>query len=63
MDNLKQLDPLAVLERGYALVTDSNAQALRNSSQTHRGAQLHIQLARGQLDVQVTEVVAPGEAD
>lgn len=63
MDNLKQLDPLAVLDRGYALVTDGNAQALRNSSQTHSGAQLHIQLARGQLRAQVTEVVAPGEAD
>jgi exonuclease VII large subunit len=54
---------LAVLDRGYALVTDGNAQALRNSSQTHSGAQLHIQLARGQLRAQVTEVVAPGEAD
>lgn len=63
MDNLKQLDPLAVLDRGYALVTDGNAQALRSSSQTHSGAQLHIQLARGQLRAQVTEVVAPGEAD
>ena len=66
-DNLKQLDPLAVLGRGYALVTDARGQALRDSGQTHVGADLQIRLARGQIRAAVKalapEVVAPGKAD
>ncbi|MFV0371736.1 MAG: exodeoxyribonuclease VII large subunit [Azonexus sp.] len=66
-DNLKQLDPLAVLGRGYALVTDTRGQALRDSGQTHVGADLQIRLAHGQIRAAVKalapEVVAPGKAD
>ncbi len=66
-DNLKQLDPLAVLGRGYALVTDARGQALRDSGQTHVGADLQIRLAHGQIRAAVKalapEVVAPGKAD
>ncbi|WP_415034219.1 exodeoxyribonuclease VII large subunit [Azonexus sp.] len=53
-DNLKQLDPLAVLGRGYALVTNEQGQALRNSTQVHIGDSLRIRLAHGQLAAQVS---------
>jgi len=61
--SLKQLDPLAVLSRGYALVTGPEGRALRNSTATAPGDSLHIRLASGTLQAAVTQLVAPSEAD
>ena len=49
--------PLAILQRGYAVVTDpSSGKALTESTQVAAGAELNICLHRGQLGAQVTEV-------
>lgn len=60
---LKQLDPQAVLARGYALVRGPDGRALRSSLTVNPGAGLKISLAAGSLAATVTEVVAPAEAD
>ncbi len=61
--SLKQLDPHAVLARGYALVTGPDGRALRDSSAAAPGSQVDIRLARGALQATVAQVVAAPEAD
>jgi exodeoxyribonuclease VII large subunit len=61
--SLKQLDPHAVLARGYALVTGPDGRALRDSSAASPGSSLDIRLARGILQAAVTQVVAATKAD
>ena len=50
------LSPTRVLERGYAVVRDSNGRVLRNAVQTSTGSALDITLAVGQLHVEVRHV-------
>lgn len=53
---LESLSPLAVLQRGYAVVTDRRSGGLvHNAQHAPAGSALHVQLAQGVLDVQVTE--------
>ena len=61
--SLKQLDPLAVLSRGYALVTGPDGRALRDSSAISSGDSLDIRLASGRIGAAVTQIVAPSQAD
>jgi len=61
--SLKQLDPLAVLSRGYALVTGPDGRALRDSTSISSGDSLDIRLANGRLAAAVTQIVAPSQAD
>lgn len=61
--SLKQLDPLAVLSRGYALVTGPDGRALRDATSVSTGDNLDIRLANGQLAAAVTQIVAPSQAD
>ena len=61
--SLKQLDPLAVLARGYAIAYTADGQALRDSTALAPGHPLHLRLARGEARATVTEVVAPAEAE
>ena len=50
---LKALSPVAILERGYALVFDSSGQLVKDSSQVNAGDQISAKLARGQLTARV----------
>ena len=50
------LSPTRVLERGYAVVRDSNGRVLRDAAQTSSGSALDITLAVGQLHVEVRNV-------
>ncbi|PID61562.1 MAG: exodeoxyribonuclease VII large subunit [Gammaproteobacteria bacterium] len=58
MRTLDTVSPLAVLERGYAIVTHDE-RALRDATQVTTGAALGIRLAHGRLDATVTTVHPP----
>jgi exodeoxyribonuclease VII large subunit len=62
-NGLKQLDPHAVLKRGYALVTDAEGRAVRDSSAVRPGSTLNIDFARGSAQATVDQVVAIPEAE
>ena len=51
--HLRQLSPLAVLERGYAIVEKLDGHIVRAAEETHRGETLKILLHRGELAVDV----------
>lgn len=54
---LETLNPLAVLRRGYAVVTRrQDGATVSDAQQAPDGSDLHVRLARGELDVQVREV-------
>jgi len=60
---LDSVSPLATLARGYAIVTDGNAQVIRDASAVAPGASVRARLARGALDCTVTASLAdPGHA-
>ncbi|HRE17105.1 MAG TPA: exodeoxyribonuclease VII large subunit [Rhodocyclaceae bacterium] len=61
--SLRQRDPHAVLNRGYAVARAADGTLLRDATQLSAGAALQVQLARGSLAAQVTKVVPAGEAD
>jgi exodeoxyribonuclease VII large subunit len=50
---LQALSPLAVLERGYALVFDSSGALLKDSSQVETGSPISARLAHGSLTARV----------
>jgi exodeoxyribonuclease VII large subunit len=53
---LKSLSPLAVLQRGYAVVTRAGGgNVILTATQAPIGADLHVRLAEGALNVRVTE--------
>jgi len=52
---LHALSPLAVLDRGYALVFDANGQLVRNFSKVRPGDPIRARLARGTIAAKVTE--------
>ncbi len=51
---LEALNPLAVLRRGYALVTDADGQVVRKPAQAPVGAEIRVRLAEGSLRARVT---------
>jgi exodeoxyribonuclease VII large subunit len=51
--HLHHLSPLAILERGYAIVQSENGQIIRSSTQATVGESLGIRLHRGRLGVRV----------
>ena len=51
--HLRQLSPLTVLSRGYAIVQNPQGDVLRSSSETGPGEDLAIRLSRGRLNVTV----------
>ncbi len=61
--SLRQLDPHAVLARGYALATGPDGRAVRDAGELAAGAALRLDFARGAVLATVDRVVAPGEAD
>ena len=50
---LKALSPIAILERGYALVFDQSGKLLKDSAQVQAGDEISARLARGKLDARV----------
>jgi exodeoxyribonuclease VII large subunit len=53
---LESLSPLAVLKRGYAVVTrQQDGVLVHNAQQAPAGSELRVRLAAGELDVQVQE--------
>ncbi|HEX6735711.1 MAG TPA: exodeoxyribonuclease VII large subunit [Azonexus sp.] len=62
-NGLKQLDPHAVLARGYTLATGPDGRAVRDASELAAGTVLKLDFARGTALATVDQVVATGEAD
>jgi len=52
---LESLSPLAILERGYALVFDSEGNLLKNAQRVKVGEQISARLAHGQIHAAVTK--------
>ena len=53
---LGSLSPVAILERGYAIVSDTENHIIRDAAVTTPGQALHVRLHRGRLDVKVEKV-------
>jgi exodeoxyribonuclease VII large subunit len=56
---LEALSPLAVLQRGYALVYSAQGILLRASAETQPGQSIRARLANGTLNATVTEITTP----
>jgi len=52
---LESLSPLAILDRGYALVFDSNGKLLKDARAVGPGDEISARLARGQIQATVTK--------
>jgi exodeoxyribonuclease VII large subunit len=50
---LQALSPLAILERGYALVFDASGKLLKDAAKVKPGDEISARLARGTLDATV----------
>jgi exodeoxyribonuclease VII large subunit len=53
---LRALSPLAILERGYAILSDDHGAIVRDASAVEPGAALQARLARGRLALEVKDV-------
>jgi exodeoxyribonuclease VII large subunit len=60
---LTQLDPHAVLSRGYTLAIDCYGRAIRDAARLNPGDLLHLRFASGSAEATVNQVVAAPEAD
>ena len=54
---LAQLSPLAILERGYAIVQDAEGRLIKQSSQAPVDSMLSVRLGNGRLGVKVTDSI------
>ncbi len=61
--SLSQLDPHAVLTRGYALALDSTGRAIRDAGQLAVGDCVQLSFASGSANATVNQVVSGREAD
>ena len=52
---LQSLSPLAILDRGYALVFDSQGKLLKDSAKVNAGDEISARLAKGEIQAQVTD--------
>jgi exodeoxyribonuclease VII large subunit len=50
---LETLSPLAILERGYALVFDGERQLVKDSAQVQAGGEISVRVARGEISATV----------
>jgi exodeoxyribonuclease VII large subunit len=50
---LQSLSPLAILDRGYALVFDREGKLVKDPGAVHAGDEISARLARGQIHAQV----------
>ena len=51
--NLDILNPLSILDRGYAIVTNDNGKAIKSSSEVSKGDLLKARLSKGTLELDV----------
>jgi len=56
VERLQAASPLAILDRGYAVVTGPDGAVLREAAGVEFGDRLRVRLARGALGVQVTDI-------
>ena len=61
--SLSQLDPHAVLARGYAIAIGNDGKIIRNAAELSPGNPMHITFAKGTAEVTVDRVVSPAQAD
>ena len=54
--NIKILDPLSILDRGYAIVTNDKGVALKSSKEVNKGESLKAKLAKGSINVEVKNI-------
>ena len=54
--NIKILNPLSILDRGYAIVTNDKGVALKSSKQVNNGEKLQARLSKGSIEVKVNKV-------
>jgi exodeoxyribonuclease VII large subunit len=52
---LESLSPLAILDRGYALVFDSHGNLLKDASRVNAGDEIKARLSRGEIHAAVTK--------
>ena len=58
---LRSLNPQAVLDRGYAIVTRSDdASVVKDAAKVNTGDPIHIRVSHGEMDAQITQT-NPGE--
>ncbi len=60
---LQQLNPVAVLERGYSIVETSRGKVLSDASQAQLNQTLTVRLARGRLYAEVNAIEPAGLLD
>lgn len=60
---LQSLSPLAVLARGYGIVTDYKGTAIRSVDQVLKGMRLDIRLSDGSLKARIEEVLGTGKEE
>jgi exodeoxyribonuclease VII large subunit len=53
---LRSLNPLAILERGYAILSDESGRIIRNSSDAAQDQMLRARLAKGELRLRVDSI-------
>jgi exodeoxyribonuclease VII large subunit len=54
---LHSVSPLAVLERGYAIVRNDRNQVVKSTAELTRGEPVRVRLAQGEFTAQVTRIV------
>lgn len=54
--SLKALSPVAILNRGYALVFDANGQLVKDAERLQTGQEISARLARGRVRARVTDI-------
>jgi len=60
VERLQAASPLAILERGYAVVTGPDGATLRDAAAVEAGDRLRVRLARGGLEAEVTDIQLQG---
>jgi len=58
---LEMLSPLAILERGYALVFDATGQLVKDAAQVKAGEEISARVARGEIRATVSGGAAKGK--
>jgi exodeoxyribonuclease VII large subunit len=58
IEALQALSPLAILERGYALVFDASGKLLKDARDAAKGTEITARLARGEVHATVTRSAA-----
>ena len=61
VERLHAASPLAILERGYAVVTGPDGAVLREAAALEAGDRLRVRLARGALGARVTDIETDSE--